>query len=135
MEHYAILSVDCYADALPSEVNQFEPKVGSWTQTEDDGDYEYGYLADEFGDDRFREGQHRKWVAVLSDEERAALYAQFLLDDETEDPTLGMLTEYGHLPAVCLRPDPMDWNAGGVTPVIDFCLYITPVEEAAPCPA
>lgn len=129
MEHYAIYSVDLTSDTYPNKPDAMKPTVGEWTLTEDDDGYDYDYLAEEFGDERFRDGQHRKWVAVLTTEERTALLESMYAEGEGE-PTMGMLTEYGWLPAVCYRDDPMDWNVGGVTNVIDTCLYITPPHDA-----
>lgn len=137
MEHYAIYSVDCYSDTSDEQIDRMKPKAGEWTLTEGDEQYEYDYLADEIGSrdplsaERFRNGKHRKWVALLSDDERTALTEEMFIEDEEGEPTLGMITEYGHLPAVAHHFDGMDWNLGGVTHVIDALLYITPTLEQA----
>ncbi len=58
MQFSIIYSVDCPADEnidlyAPPEVKEL------WDQTEDDGQYEYGYL-----EGRWTNGTHRKWCAI-----------------------------------------------------------------------
>lgn len=62
MEFSIIYSLDCPRDI---SVRQFNPpgpqlKKGLWQLTEDDSQYEYGYL-----EGRWSKGKHRKWCAIL----------------------------------------------------------------------
>lgn len=122
--HYVILSVDTTADEYSDSEALRMPKVGTWTQTEGDEQYEYDYLAEESGDESYRDGKHRKYVATLTTEEFEEWLASESWDREDAEPTMGMLTDLGWLPAYALRDDPMGWNVGGVTYVIDRRAYV-----------
>lgn len=129
---YVILSADVTADGSVRELEAMRPAVGEWVKTEGDEGYEWDYLADEFGDERFRGGMHRKWVAELSFPQFAAFLNEafgLTIEEAREEgePTGGSLTEFGWLPAYALSCSPMDWNVGGVTDVIEFQAYVTDV--------
>lgn len=122
--HYVILSVDAMPDTHGDHLCLQPPKVGTWTQTEDDELYEFGYLGEEHKD-----GKHRKWVAELTEEEFDRWLDDECYGDRFEarksgEHTMGMITELGHLPAYALNDDPMAWNIGGVTQVILRQAYV-----------
>lgn len=122
--HYVILSVDAMPDTYSGDSCLRMPKSGEWTQTEGDEDYKYDYLGEEYIG-----GKHRKYVALLSEEEFDAWLSDECYADREDarsqgERTMGMLTEYGHLPAYALNDDPMAWNMGGVTQVIDRQAYV-----------
>ena len=77
-----ILSVDVRRDDDPDE---FRPSLGTWDQTEDDRQYDYEHLEDEWVG-----GHHRKWCAVVDEDEWAATVNQLCLEaDSTE--TMGAI--------------------------------------------
>lgn len=122
---YAIYSVALVAGANPDNM---KPESGTWTQTEGDDQYEYDYLADECNDERLRNGTHRKWVAELTVSEARALAEEMMITLGEGENTMGMLTGYGVIEAEAFNFDPMDWNMGGITDVVDAHLYIEPIE-------
>ncbi len=130
MRAYVIYSFDLTADASSATIEMMRPKVGEWVETEGDDQYEFDYLADECGDENYRDGRHRKYVAELTETELAAFVDDvfgYSLDEarERSEPTMGSITEFGHLPAYSLNAEPMDWNVGGVTEVIWCNAYVT----------
>lgn len=75
----------------------------------------------------YGEGRHRKWVAELSLADWRACADMLCIDldargvPEEYDDTCGSITEYGHIPAVCVRNDE-GWSP---TNVIDSSLYVS----------
>lgn len=122
--HYVILSVDTTPDANDDHAALQPPTVGTWEQTEGDEQYEFDYLGEEY-----ENGKHRKWTAALTEEEFDAwLEAECYADREDArdqaEPTAGMITEYGWLPAYALNDEPGAWNLGGWDPVISRQAYV-----------
>jgi hypothetical protein len=122
--HYVILSVDAMPDTYEDDLCLQAPKHGTWTQTEGDEQFEFDYLGEEY-----EGGKHRKWVAELTEEEFDAwlndeCYANRWEAREDGERTMGMITDLGWLPAYALNDDPMAWNRGGVTQVIDRQAYV-----------
>lgn len=122
--HYVILSVDTTPDANHDHAALQPPKVGVWTQTEGDEQYEFDYLGEEY-----KNGRHRKWVATLSEEEfdawlSAEAYTGRVHARESGEPTMGMITEFGWLPAYSLTDEQGAWNLGGWDPVILRNAYV-----------
>lgn len=122
--HYVILSVDAMPDTDEDDSCLRAPKAGTWTLTEDDDCFEFDYLGEEY-----EGGRHRKYVAALTEDEfdawlRDECYSSREEAREAGEPTMGMLTEVGWLPAYALHDDPMAWNVGGVTQVIDRQAYV-----------
>jgi hypothetical protein len=67
----------------------------------------------------------RKWAGTVDAETFERFAHAWQLDEQTSEPNLGMLTEYGHLAADAYNFDGMDWNAGGVTPIAFVSLYVS----------
>jgi hypothetical protein len=76
-----------------------------------------------------------KWVASMNQEQWEAFREHMCLEPERLDETMGMITEYGHMWALCDNADGTDWNMGGVTPVswVDtyFCCQDADMMERA----
>ena len=128
--HYVILSVDAYAETSDGDHCLQAPKHGEWTLTEGDEQYECDWYAEEFGDPSYLHGKHRKWTGILSEAEFDAwlqdeCYADRQDARDSAERTMGSITEFGHLPAYALNDEPMDWNIGGVTQVINRQAYVT----------
>jgi hypothetical protein len=96
----------------PPEVNKL------WTETEGDGQYEYGYL-----EGRWKRGRHRKWCAVLTREQFDAFIAHCELVADTVE-TMGSLGApgfgYGWAPAISFTGEHEDAIVNA---------YVTPVPE------
>lgn len=132
----------------PEHGDYAESFPGEWVQTEDDSNYEYGYLGDEGGDARFYpagfadsegtkepdedddeygEGRHRKWVGDLTIDEWRRVASQLCIDihpngvPERAEETMGAITEYGHLDAVAV----LNTEGWEPTEVIDSSLYVS----------
>lgn len=137
--HYVILWADWLDGSGYGDPIHLGPDADRWTRTEGDEQYDYGYLADECGDDEYRavvdggEGRHVKYVAELS---AAEFYrwceANFVeLDDsgmpEDYNETMGSLTKYGWLAAIAV-----DLTEGwSPTRVIDSSAYISTADIPA----
>jgi hypothetical protein len=61
---------------------------------------------------------HRKFAGPMRHEDLETFRREWDLDHEQSEPNLGMLTEYGLLPGDRFNFDGMDWNVGGVTPIL-----------------
>jgi hypothetical protein len=94
------------------------PNLDLWDETEDDDQYEYGYLEGEW-----ENGSHRKWCAVLEREQ----FNEFvdhcgLFAERTE--TMGSIGApgfgYGWAPAISFRSDDPDAIQNA---------YVTPIPE------
>jgi len=76
------------------------------------------------------QGQHRKWAAMLTGAEWRIFADAYLIDlDGRGMPaeyaeTLGSITEYGHLPAVCVD-NTEGWNSGYSDPVLESQMYLS----------
>ena len=116
MKFSVIYSVDCPEHEDISR--HAPPDLELWDQTEGDEQYEYSYL-----EDRWENGSHRKWCAILSrkqfDEfvERCGLIAE-----STE--TMGSIGApgfgFGWAPAISFRSDDSDAIQSA---------YVTPLPE------
>lgn len=91
---YVIYTVDC---PRKESISQFRPKGCQWQLTEDDSQYDYGYLGGEW-----TKGKHRKWVAQLTEEQFDQWLTQLDMEPE-QTQTMGSITELGWLPAVSFR--------------------------------
>ena len=111
-----IYSADCPEDA---DINDFAPPdLELWDETEDDDQYDYGYL-----EGRWENGHHRKWCAVLNREHfdefvnHTGLFAE---DVETMGslgaPGIGL----GWAPAISFHADDPDAIQNA---------YVTPIPE------
>ena len=94
------------------------PKVADWNETEDDDQYEYGYL-----EGCWENGHHRKWCAILTREQFDEFIDQCgLIAERTE--TMGSLGApgfgYGWSPAISFRSDDPDAIQNA---------YVTPMPE------
>lgn len=127
MRWYVIYSADFYSTATDNDIGHVKPTTGEWTETEGDEEYQAPTDAEDYAN-----GQHRKWTALLSDDDWEAVCADQIidLDEDTLEPTMGSLTELGHLPAFAINWDGMDWNVGGITPVIFAQMYVSPLPES-----
>lgn len=118
--HFSVIySVDTPADI---DVLDYAPPQANdlWDKTEDDGQYEYGYL-----EGCWKEGHHRKWCALLTREqfdifvERCGLIAE-------DVQTMGSLGApgfaFGWAPAISFRRDDADCIASA---------YVTPIPETS----
>lgn len=128
--HFVILSVDARETDEPDPPYLKPPTVGEWEQTEGDEQYDFGYLADEFGDESYRNGVHRKWVGYLSESEFDAWLGTEGYDREDAreqgEPTMGSITFDGTFPAYCLSDDPAAWGDSRYGyPVICRDAYVT----------
>lgn len=121
MKFSIIYSVDCpegedVMDHAPPNVKEL------WDKTEDDGDYEYGYLGG-----RWENGSHRKWCAILDREqfdefvEHCGLFAE-------DVETLGSLGApgfgFGWAPAISFTSDDPDAIQNA---------YVTPLPDKDGC--
>lgn len=61
MQLSIIYSVDCPREVSIAQFNPPKSQRRLWQLTEDDGQYEYGYL-----EGRWEKGKHRKWCALLT---------------------------------------------------------------------
>lgn len=64
MEFSIIYSVDCPKDISIVQFNPPKEQKRLWQLTEDDSQYDYGYL-----EGRWSKGKHRKWCAILNREQ------------------------------------------------------------------
>jgi hypothetical protein len=64
MEFSIIYSVDCPRDVSVTRFNPPKNQKRHWQLTEDDSQYDYGYL-----EGRWSKGKHRKWCAILDREQ------------------------------------------------------------------
>jgi hypothetical protein len=117
MQFSVIYSVD-----VPNDTNVLDyapPQLEElWDQTEDDDQYEYGYL-----EGIWEEGHHRKWCAVLTREQfDDFVHASGLNAESTE--TLGSIGApgfgYGWSPAIAFNSDDTDAIQSA---------YVTPLPE------
>lgn len=69
------------------------------------------------------EDDETKWAGPLDMDAWFDLKNGWNIVPANSEPTLGMLTEYGHMWALCDNSDGMDWNIGGVTPVSYVSVY------------
>lgn len=109
-----------YSADVPGDSNILDfapPNVAElWDETEDDGQYEYGYLG---GD--WEEGHHRKWCALLTREQFNEFVEHCgLVAENTE--TMGSLGApgfgFGWSPAISFRSDdPETIQSAYVTPL------------------
>ena len=123
MRWFVLYTMHFHPRARCREIDALKPASGAWQDVAYDG---YAEKVD---------GEvpiYRRWSAQLSDEEWNAVCAEQLIDLESEDcePTLGMLTRLGSLPAFALNFNPMDWNTGGVTDVLEAGMYVSPLPES-----
>lgn len=137
---YIIHSADVCNDSYYT-IRRMESRVrnflgeGRLHQTEGDEAYDYNYLSEECGDDRYENGYHRKWAGLLSLEDWlkfADAYGIDLDDDgvpERYEETMGSITDLGHLPAISVD-DSEGWNSGYEDGgVIDSNIYISIGEQ------
>jgi hypothetical protein len=120
MEFSIIFSIDCPRDVSIGQFNPPKKQRHLWELTEDDRQYEYGYL-----EGAWRNGKHRKWCAILDRQQ----FEEFL--DHTglfaEDvATMGSIGApgcgYGWAPAFSFRNDDPD---------AILSAYVTPLASAA----
>ena len=91
-----------------------------WDETEDDDNYEYGYL-----EGRWEGGHHRKWCAILDREQFEEFVDRCgLIAESTE--TMGSLGApgfgFGWAPAISFNSDDPDAIQ---------CAYVTPIPEVS----
>ena len=73
-------------------------------------------------------GRHRKWVGMLTFEQWEAFARNYCIDlhengmPEHYEETMGSLTEFGHLPAICID-NTEGWGDNFGDPVIDSSFY------------
>lgn len=117
MRFSVIYSVDVpegirISDLAPKDV------ASLWEETEDDSQYEYGYL-----EGRWTTGQHRKWSALLDRRQFEEFVDRCGLIAEPSE-TLGSLGApgcgYGWAPAISFRGDSQDAIQSA---------YVTPLPE------
>lgn len=118
MQFSVIYSVDVPAD---TDVLDFAPpNVADWDETEDDDQYEYGYL-----EGCWENGHHRKWSAILDREQFDEFISRCGLTADST-PTMGSLGApgfgFGWAPALSFNSD--DPNA-------IQCAYVTPIPEVS----
>lgn len=68
----------------------------------------------------------RVWSGLVSEDTYQRLAKNWSLDEADSEPNLGILTEYGHLESLHFDFDGMDWNVGGITPIIHATLRVSP---------
>lgn len=111
-----------YSASTPEGVDVMDyapPQVSDlWDETEDDDQYEYGYL-----EGCWEHGHHRKWCALLTREQFEEFIEQCGLFAE-DVQTLGSLGApgfgFGWAPAISFRSDDPDCIASA---------YVTPIPE------
>lgn len=114
-----IYSVDVPADA--NILDYAPPNVAElWDETEDDDQYEYGYLEGEW-----EQGHHRKWCALLTREQFGEFVEHCGLVAESTE-TMGSLGApgfgFGWSPAISFRSD---------DPEAIQSAYVTPLPETS----
>jgi hypothetical protein len=116
MKFSIIYSVDVPED---EDISRFAPPdLDLWDETEDDDQYEYGYL-----EDRWENGSHRKWCAILDREQFDDFVQQCgLIAESTE--TMGSLGApgfgFGWAPAISFTSHDSDAIQSA---------YVTPIPE------
>ena len=108
-----------YTADTPAYVNVLDfapPNVADWNETEDDDQFDYGYLEGEW-----EQGHHRKWCAVLNREQFDDFIQHCGLFAERVE-TMGSLGApgfgFGWAPAVSFRSDADDAMQNAfVTPI------------------
>lgn len=111
-----------YSADTPEDVDVLDfapPQVEDiWDETEDDGQYEYGYL-----EGRWEGGSHRKWCGVLTHEQFDAFIRKCGLFAEDVE-TMGAIGTpgcgFGWAPAISFRSDDSDAIQSA---------YVTPLPE------
>ncbi len=116
MQFSVIYSVDVPAD---TDVLDFAPpNVADWDETEDDDQYEFGYL-----EGCWEGGHHRKWCAILDREQFEAFIDHCGLAAERTE-TMGSLGApgfgFGWAPAISFNSDDPDAILNA---------YVTPIPE------
>lgn len=111
-----IYSVDCPGD---EDLSRFAPPdLSLWDETEDDDQYEYGYL-----EGCWEDGHHRKWCALLNRDQFDAFIEHVGLSAEDVE-TMGSLGApgfgFGWAPAISFSSDDPDAIQSA---------YVTPVPE------
>ena len=123
MRFYVIYSFDIPRSESVKSLQP--PKHRKWELTEGDESYEFDYVADECGDESYRNGKHRKYCAELSKEEFDDFVDHCGLYPEDIE-TMGSLTGLGWMPAISFN-DYDDPN------VITKNAYVTPLLESPQC--
>ncbi len=110
-----------YSADTPGDVDVLAyapPDLDLWDETEDDDQYEYGYL-----EGSWEQGHHRKWCAILDREQFEEFIDELGFVGETTE-TMGSLGApglgFGLSPAISFRADDPD-------AILDA--YVTPVPE------
>jgi hypothetical protein len=67
----------------------------------------------------------RKWAGVIDAETYERFAHAWSLADMEPEPSMGMLTEYGLLADNRYHFDGMDWNAGGLSPIVFVSLSVS----------
>jgi hypothetical protein len=116
MQFSVIYSVDCPED---ENIARFAPPdLDLWDQTEGDERYEYGYL-----EDRWENGSHRKWCAILDREQFDEFVEQCGLIAESSE-TMGSIGApgfgFGWAPAISFNSHDSDAIQSA---------YVTPIPE------
>ena len=116
MQFSVIYSADCPSD---EDINDFAPPdLSHWDQTEDDDQYEYGYL-----EGCWENGHHRKWCAILTRDQFTEFVEHCGLTAEDVE-TMGSLGApgfgLGWAPAISFNSDdPNGIHNAYVTPLPD----------------
>jgi hypothetical protein len=115
-KHYVILDVD-YQHDYGRELAWIAPALVGQPDLNLTEDHESEY--EDLG-----ATWHRKWSGVITDAAFRALVDDWAIDlDRGDGANLGMITEYGLLPAINFDFSGMDWNVGGMTPI--FCATLS----------
>jgi hypothetical protein len=106
MQFSIIYSIDCPRDVTIAQFNPPQNQKRRWQLTEDDGQYEYGYL-----EGRWNKGQHRKWCGILNRDQFDEFIGHTGLFAE-DVQTLGSIGApgcgFGLVPAFSFRSDEPD---------------------------
>lgn len=119
MQFSVIYSVDVPAQ---QRISRYAPPHvrNLWDRTEDDGQYEYGYLEGEWG-----KGHHRKWCAILNKEQFEEFLDHCGLFAESTE-TMGSLGApgfgFGWSPAISFQSD---------SPDAIQCAYVSPIPHTS----
>ena len=116
MQFSVIYSVDVPNDA--DVLDYAPPNVADWDETEDDDNYEFGYL-----EGCWEGGHHRKWCAILTRDQFEEFVDRCGLTAESTE-TMGSLGApgfgFGWAPAISFNSDDPDAILNA---------YVTPIPE------
>ena len=72
----------------------------------------------------------REWVGVIDGDTHARFAKRWGLGDRADQPGVGVLTEYGHLPCLTYTWDRMQWEGAEPSPIVWISVKLSEPIEA-----